>query len=470
MKSKGNRMSHLSGMQRLLCLLVSLMFICNATAAQDQDKTLAKLQRDFAMRYLEPEPHLALARYYFDHGDRLEAFFISEAARRTRFEENIFNLAFYRAFGGFDNSKPVETKLLKYFAQNPHALDTLDGLADIYISRQDYAEAKRYLLLAIQEKPEEYRFTAGLAEVLRATGREAEGDQLLKDYVRKFPETVDGYALRAEALSKTKPAEARAILSEGLKRFPTDGSLLFALGVSYQVENKEKAEQAFVKAAESSPKSETIQTWVGRFFFKIKGDNRRALEYYLRAYFLNPHAYETEFVESRIAKIAYELASEKLAKSLKAGASESSLLADPDPLVVSLALERLAEKWSPDYVKPVVALMGHYNQGVRWQATEILRTRVDASFDEQLNSLLQDEDLPKRGLAAYLAVFRWQARSFDVIRSFLAHDSELLRFDAISALMINGGSAGRQIAMRHAAHEPNAVLKKIILTSKPERE
>ena len=159
--------------------------------------------------------------------------------------------------------------------------------------------------------------------MLRATGREAEGDQLLKDYVRKFPETVDSYALRAEALSKTKPAEARAILSEGLKRFPTDGSLLFALGVSYQVENKEKAEQAFVKAAESSPKSETIQTWVGRFF-KIKGDNRRALEYYLRAYFLNPHAYETEFVESRIAKIAYELASEKLAKS-QAGASESSL-------------------------------------------------------------------------------------------------------------------------------------------------
>ena len=80
-----------------------------------------------------------------------QAFFISEAARRTRFEENIFNLAFYRAFGGFDNSKPVETKLLKYFAQNPHALDTLDGLADIYISREDYAEAKRYLLLAIQE-------------------------------------------------------------------------------------------------------------------------------------------------------------------------------------------------------------------------------------------------------------------------------------------------------------------------------
>ena len=197
-----------------------------------------------------------------------------------------------------------------------------------------------------------------------------------------------------------------------------------------------------------------IQTWVGRFFFKVRGDHRRALDYYLNAYFLNPHAYETEFVESRIQNILERLASEKLEQRIKAGASEVSLLSDPDSVLVSLVLDRLAENWLPSYVKPVAELMGSDDAGVRWQATEILKTRVDGSFDEQLKLFLKDEDLRKRGLAAYIAVFRWQERSFDFMQSFLTHDSELLRFDAISALVMEGGPAGRKIVLRHAARAP----------------
>ena len=50
--------------------------------SQAQDNELKRLRVDFAMRFLEPEPHMALAKYFFDHGDRLEAFYILEAARR----------------------------------------------------------------------------------------------------------------------------------------------------------------------------------------------------------------------------------------------------------------------------------------------------------------------------------------------------------------------------------------------------
>ena len=102
-----------------------------------------------------------------------------------------------------------------------------------------------------------------------------------------------------------------------------------------------------MKAAELAPKSELIQTWVGRFFFKVKSDNRRALEYYLNAYFLNPHAYESEFVESRIRKISGLLALEKFAEQNRARVSLVDRLNDPNSFVVSFALEQMAKEWLP---------------------------------------------------------------------------------------------------------------------------
>ncbi|MEP6742773.1 MAG: hypothetical protein ABJB61_09775 [bacterium] len=132
-------------------LLVSLIFLlwlaCPKDKAQERSPSLAELQRAYAMRYLEPEPHMALAKYYFEHGDRIEAFYISEAARRGRFEEKIFNAAFYRAFDGFDNSKAAEARLLAEYAHNPDSIETIHNLADIYISREDWPRAKQYLLL-----------------------------------------------------------------------------------------------------------------------------------------------------------------------------------------------------------------------------------------------------------------------------------------------------------------------------------
>src|SRR5258706_1802594 len=70
--------------------------------AQSQHPTLNQLRADFAMHFLEPAPHMALAKYYLDHGNRLQAFYILETARRSRFEEPVFNQAFQLSFHGFD--------------------------------------------------------------------------------------------------------------------------------------------------------------------------------------------------------------------------------------------------------------------------------------------------------------------------------------------------------------------------------
>src|SRR5262249_48727092 len=156
--------------------------------AQTSDPELLRLRRQLALYYLEPGPHMELAKYFWQKGDRLQAFYNLEYARRGRFPEAQFYLAFEKAFGV--GRGPTETR-------------------------------------------------------------------------------------QAQALFN-KAAELQ------------------------QAGDLKQAEEYFVKAAEMSPNSVYIQSWVGRFFFKVRHDDLRALQFYLNAYFLSPHAYETEFVESRI--------------------------------------------------------------------------------------------------------------------------------------------------------------------------
>jgi hypothetical protein len=61
---------------------------------QSQNPSIIELRAEYAMRFLEPAPHMALAKYFRDKGNRLEAFYILETARRSRLEEDEFNQAF----------------------------------------------------------------------------------------------------------------------------------------------------------------------------------------------------------------------------------------------------------------------------------------------------------------------------------------------------------------------------------------
>ena len=79
--------THLAHLIRFFQLLSLLLLVCSIHPAQTHNTSLAELQRAYAMRYLEPEPHMALAKYYFEHGKRIEAFWVVETARRGRFEE-----------------------------------------------------------------------------------------------------------------------------------------------------------------------------------------------------------------------------------------------------------------------------------------------------------------------------------------------------------------------------------------------
>lgn len=409
---------------------------------------------------------MALAKYFRDKGNRLQAFYILETARRGRFEEDEFNKAFALAFRGStppDYSPAAEAALLKEHARDPNTIDAIVKLADIYISREDWARAKEYISRAIRLQPEDFGNIEALAEVLRREGKLDEADRLLQEYARSYPETLDGYRLRIAEVSEKQPDKAKPLLSEAIKKFPQEGSFVFDLGTISQREGKlQEAEDHFVRAAEMSPDSVYIQAWVGRFFYKVKNDNRRALDYYLNAYLLDPHAYETEFVESRIPKTNAVVAKANYEQQLKSGVPLTKIIEDPNPDVVYSALEQMSAKWEPAYLKILVNLMGHDDGGVRWYATQMINEKVDRSFDETLSALLKDQDLRKRGLAAYIAVHLWKQESFAIMRDMLKEESQILRFDAVSALFLEGGEEGRKIVLEHLSRESHPKLKKLI--------
>lgn len=83
----------------MIAVVVVLAAPALCDRAQAQDQQLVLLRQQLALNYLEPEPHMALVKYYLNKGDRLQAYYLLEYARRGRFPREQFDRAFLKAFG-----------------------------------------------------------------------------------------------------------------------------------------------------------------------------------------------------------------------------------------------------------------------------------------------------------------------------------------------------------------------------------
>ena len=337
-----------SHMKFFILICLNFLFV-NAVFPQTSEPKLLELRKRFAVDYLKPEAHFALVRYYLEKGNKVQAFYILEYARRYRFPEKEFDSAFVKFFG--DNS-PEPSKEAK----------------------DNFEEAYR----------------------------------LLKE-------------------NKT-----------------------------------DEAEKFFIKAANLAPKSGMIHGWVGRFYLKVKNDNDKALKYYYDAYFLDPHAYDTEYAEYRIRGIVAPAAEARFKELVKAGKSLPELSKDENPLIVLLAMQEMIKNWKPEYSQLVYRCLENDESIVRWAAFEVLYKNPDASRDELISKLLSDGDLRKKGLAAYAIVERGTEKDFEMLKAMLADKAELIRFDAVSALVLKGGEKGKEILREHQKVETNPTLKDML--------
>jgi len=257
-------------------------------------------------------------------------------------------------------------------------------------------------------------------------------------------------------------------VDEALKRYPDDANLHFDLGIVLERTNDLVGTQReFERAAKLGADSAEIQGWVARFFWKRKQDPRRALNFYLNAYFLDPEFYETEYVTSRIPRVARETVAMLKAESRKNssnGGNGSAELDSLSPLLEETRLGAEKEHWSANSMDKVLEIMGSDDEGNRWDAMQLAALHLNEISDDRLTRLLEEPDLRKRGLAGYLAVQRWHEKALPVMKTWLQDPAELVRYDAISALGIYGDAAGRKLVEEYLASgkEPNARMREFI--------
>jgi len=192
---------------------------------------------------------------------------------------------------------------------------------------------------------------------------------------------------------------------------------------------------------------------------------RRALDLYLNAYFLDPEFYETEFAESRIKRIAPELAR----SAVKAGKEAAS--PELRRAVESVMLKSIEQKWTAGSERALLEIMGSDDESNRATAMTLLAEHPSAAADQQVSRLLVDPDLRKRGMGGYLAVKWRKEKAFPLMQKWLLEPAELVRFDAVSALLENGGAPGRKLVADYAnsGNEPNAQLREMMAEALKEK-
>jgi tetratricopeptide (TPR) repeat protein len=451
--------------------------------AQTVDAALVALRAEYARRFCEPAPHIALAKYYHERGNRLMAFGILEGARlrfstfnpeRGSFHwgpgpggQQSFEQTFDTVFRGrkpFDNSPAAEAALLQKLKTRGDSLDVLWGLADIHISRRQYRQAEGYLKKLTALEPDNLDHAVTLSRVLDEAGRpEDEVGRPMEDFARRHPGSEQDYAFRIERLARLDKGAARKLVEEALDKFPGVGLFHGQIAMFLHGEGRiDEAERALVKAAALAPEKPQVQSAVGKFFLRERRDPPTALRYYLDAYFLDPHFYDGEFAEYRIKRLNRDVTKAVFADRRKAGTTIEELLSSEDSRVVALAVEEARKAWRPSYRTLLLSLLDHDDEGLRAGTAGVLAETADPSFQRVVDELLKDPDHRKRGLAAYIAVRTRGPSAFPQLQGWLTEDSQLLRFDALSALIVHGGEAGRKIALDHRTREKHPYIRAML--------
>src|SRR6185437_14856670 len=174
---------------------------------------------------------------------------------------------------------------------------------------------------------------------------------------------------------------------------------------------------------------------------------------------------ETEYAEDRIRKLAPQVAESLMAESAE---SQGPAL-PPDllpllPAVEKVVLRTAEHDWNPSFDKGMLKIMGSQDEVNRATAMTLLSEHPDAKTEKQVFQLLDDPDVFKRGMAGYVAL-KWRSkRAIPIVRKWLDDPAELVRFDAVSALLEAGGPEGRKLLQEYAASgkEQNAQLRALL--------
>jgi tetratricopeptide (TPR) repeat protein len=444
------------------CLFL-ICFLCFLPCRLFADDAMDAARKEYVSHFFSVDAHVNLAKQQYDHGERLQAFYTLETARREHFDQKEFTASFRRIFlnDTFDNSPQTEAALLAQIKAAPADAKLLNKLADVYISRKDWKKAIPLLEAASKFQPNEFLPVAAIGRIYTEMGQTAKAESVASTWAQAHPQASESYQLRISELMEKKE-DARALAEEALAKYPNDPDLHFDLGTVFeQADNLAATQREFDTAVRLGPANLHIVGWVARFYFMRKIDLRHALDLYLSAYFLEPEFYETEYAEDRIRKLAPEVAQSIMEKP-------ASQQFPPDltplrPAAEKIFIRAAEHNWDNDFTAGMLRIMGSHDEVNRATAMTILSEHPSPDAEKQIFQLLNDPDVCKRGMAGYVAV-KWNAReAIPVVKTWLADPAELVRFDGLSALT-ESGPEGLKLLKEYAASgkEQNPRLRELL--------
>ncbi|MFO0985241.1 MAG: HEAT repeat domain-containing protein [Planctomycetota bacterium] len=289
-----------------------------------------------------------------------------------------------------------------------------------------------------------YRQLFGFQKTQKPTGD-------LKDVLDEIQQKID----RKDLIG------ARQEATTALKKWPKSHELCYILGTTKDLLGQ-PADGEFKKALELAPSSPTVQGGIALRLLTRKKDPEAAFTAYLKTYFLDPHFDDTGPINQRIVEeLGPKHSLAVVTKARDAGDFRAAISFDAY-WGTERVLQTMRREWQPEYVADAVRLLAHDSSDIRRTAMQLLCEKTDASFEPTLEQLLQHQDLRVRGMALYVALARHGADAFPTAREFLASDCPLLRFDAISALLMDGRGAAIEMVRVHGQTETYEALKKMI--------
>jgi tetratricopeptide (TPR) repeat protein len=459
----------------LCCICLVALPVFRAPSLLHAEETLDEARRNYAVHFFDANAHIRLAKQLHDHGQRLAAVFVLEAATEHVPEDiedvDSFSSTLHRVFprDRISSSPKSVAKLRSQLRVSPNDFETLTRLADVYISRYEGAKAIPLLQKASKLRPDDYSAVAAMAKAYVDINEKEKGEAVISRWVREHPSSLPAYQTNIYTeLDADDFAAPKEMVEEALKHYPDDALLHLDLGmVLERMHDLVGAQREFERAAALGGQFAAIQDSVAGFFWETKKDPRRALEYYLNAYFLDVDFHLTMTMEGHMVNIAREAAS-LLAAEIREndanGTDNSATLDSLSPLLETVRLDLAKTNWDSNSMDTVLEVMGSDVEANRWGAMLLSAAHLNELSDDRLSKMLEDPDLRKRGMAGYLAVQRWHKKALPVMKRWLRDSAELIRFDAMSALVLYGDVAGRKMVEEYLASgkEPNVRLREAV--------
>jgi hypothetical protein len=417
--------------KQLLIIFLSLVSLCVRSFA-------ATPEEDFADRFFEPGAHVQLAKTYYDSGQPLLAFMILERARASFFEPGQILISFDHLF----HQKPLKEdapEAVSLLIKTPESLKSIpvqESLVQYYLLHEDWSGAGLALDKLMELNPacfDYYLQRDQVEELLTKIPSRLNAGR----YVQLYPQSLEA---TLDILNKEKETDLEETLAKAeafLKTHPDKAEILLFLAHNSWLSGKTKEGENYFQEAEKKGQGNPFILYTcGQHLEKDLHQNDKALECYLKVYFLDPEFKDSnERLAGRIHAMANEQAAD-IFEIVEKSNFLSYLFAPVNPRLQLLILESMADKDPAKNKEYFLKALLHPYPSLRWRAVEIL-TEESLLNQEEISTLLSSPDPIRKGLALYIG----QALRFPDIQTHLLEalksPVQLLRFDAVSNLLQN---------------------------------